>query len=85
MGCGSASGTSPETVVYTPAPGDDGVGTYTVRVCDFADTFAWDEPRDYSGQSVIVEPMTVPNIGRFGILQDPQGAVFGIIKGEPAS
>jgi uncharacterized protein len=37
------------------------------------------------GASVIVEPMDVPNIGRFAILQDPQGAVFGIIKGEPAS
>jgi predicted enzyme related to lactoylglutathione lyase len=37
------------------------------------------------GASVIVEPIDVPNIGRFAVLQDPQGAVFGIIKGEPAS
>jgi extracellular elastinolytic metalloproteinase len=47
------TGTSPETVVYTPA--DDGVGTYTVRVCDFADGAGWGEPRDYSGQVAFSE------------------------------
>jgi hypothetical protein len=34
------------------------------------------------GAGVIVEPMDVPTVGRFAILKDPQGAVFGIIKGE---
>jgi uncharacterized protein len=37
------------------------------------------------GARVIVEPMDIPNIGRFAVLSDPQGAVFGIIKGEPTS
>jgi predicted enzyme related to lactoylglutathione lyase len=37
------------------------------------------------GAAVLVEPMDVPTVGRFAILKDPQGAVFGIIKGEPAS
>ena len=37
------------------------------------------------GATVIVEPMDVPTVGRFAILQDPQGAVFGIIRGEPAA
>jgi hypothetical protein len=37
------------------------------------------------GAETIVEPMDVPTVGRFAILKDPQGAVFGIIKGEPAS
>jgi predicted enzyme related to lactoylglutathione lyase len=36
------------------------------------------------GAGVIVEPMDVPNVGRFAILKDPQGAVFGIIRNEPA-
>jgi predicted enzyme related to lactoylglutathione lyase len=36
------------------------------------------------GAGVIVEPMDVPTVGRFAILKDPQGAVFGIIKGEPS-
>jgi uncharacterized protein len=37
------------------------------------------------GATAIVEPMDVPTVGRFAVLQDPQGAVFGVIKGEPAS
>jgi predicted enzyme related to lactoylglutathione lyase len=37
------------------------------------------------GAEVIVEPMDVPNVGRFAILKDPQGAVLGVIKGEPTS
>jgi predicted enzyme related to lactoylglutathione lyase len=37
------------------------------------------------GAEVLVEPMDVPTVGRFAILKDPQGAVFGILKGEPAS
>jgi uncharacterized protein len=35
------------------------------------------------GATVMVEPMDVPTVGRFAILRDPQGAAFGIIKGEP--
>jgi predicted enzyme related to lactoylglutathione lyase len=37
------------------------------------------------GANAIVEPMDVPTVGRFAVLADPQGAVFGVIKGEPAS
>ncbi len=37
------------------------------------------------GAQALVEPMDIPNIGRFAVLKDPQGAVFGIIKGEPTS
>lgn len=37
------------------------------------------------GAAIIVEPMDIPNIGRFAIIQDPQGAVFGIIYGESPS
>jgi predicted enzyme related to lactoylglutathione lyase len=36
------------------------------------------------GGTVIVEPMDIPNnIGRFSVLQDPAGAVFGLFKGTP--
>jgi uncharacterized protein len=35
------------------------------------------------GGGVLVEPMDVPTVGRFAILTDPQGAVFGVIKTEP--
>jgi uncharacterized protein len=37
------------------------------------------------GGDPLVEPMDVPTVGRFAVLKDPQGAVFGIIKGEPTS
>jgi uncharacterized protein len=37
------------------------------------------------GAETIVEPMDVPNVGRFAVLKDPQGAVFGIIRGDSPS
>jgi predicted enzyme related to lactoylglutathione lyase len=37
------------------------------------------------GAEILVEPMDIPGIGRFAIIKDPQGAVFGIIRGEPTS
>ena len=33
------------------------------------------------GATVMAEPMDVPNVGRFAVLQDPQGAVFGLLAG----
>jgi hypothetical protein len=41
------TGTSPEALAYDPP--DEGRGTYTVELCDFADGTGWIEPRDYSG------------------------------------
>ena len=35
------------------------------------------------GAKTIVPPQDVPAVGRFAVLQDPQGAVFSIIKLEP--
>jgi uncharacterized protein len=32
------------------------------------------------GGKTFVPPTDIPNIGRFAVIQDPQGAVFGIIK-----
>ena len=37
------------------------------------------------GGSALMEPMDVPTVGRIAVLSDPQRAVFGIIKPEPAS
>lgn len=37
------------------------------------------------GGSTLLEPMDVPNVGRVGLLQDPQGAPIGIIKPQPPS
>ncbi|MFL5824745.1 MAG: VOC family protein [Solirubrobacteraceae bacterium] len=35
------------------------------------------------GGSTLAAPMDVPNVGRIAILQDPQGATFGILRPEP--
>lgn len=37
-----------------------------------------------SGAREIKPPADIPNIGRFSILMDPQGAVFALFKGGPA-
>jgi predicted enzyme related to lactoylglutathione lyase len=37
------------------------------------------------GATVMVPPTDIPNIGRFAILNDPQGADFAIIRMEPPS
>jgi predicted enzyme related to lactoylglutathione lyase len=37
------------------------------------------------GGSPLMEPMDVPKVGRIGVIRDPQGATFGIIKPDPAS
>jgi predicted enzyme related to lactoylglutathione lyase len=36
------------------------------------------------GGTVLAEPMDVPKVGRIGVLRDPQGATFGIIRPDPA-
>jgi uncharacterized protein len=37
------------------------------------------------GGATLLEPMDVPKVGRLAVLQDPQGATFGIIRPDPAS
>jgi uncharacterized protein len=37
------------------------------------------------GATIHVEPTDIPNVGRFSVLQDPAGAVFGLFKGIPQS
>ncbi len=32
------------------------------------------------GGTITVPPMDIPDVGRFAVIQDPQGAFFGIIK-----
>jgi predicted enzyme related to lactoylglutathione lyase len=31
-----------------------------------------------------VEPRDIPTVGRFAVVQDPAGAVFGLFKGSEA-
>ena len=60
----------------TPAPhwlvyiGTDDVDASTARAKEL-------------GATVYVEPADIPNVGRFSVIQDPTGAVFGLFKGIP--
>ena len=36
-----------------------------------------------NGGRVIVPPADIPNVGRYAVLADPQGATFGVIKNAP--
>jgi uncharacterized protein len=36
------------------------------------------------GATLIVEGMDIPNVGRFAVIQDPVGAVFGVFQGNEA-
>ena len=38
--------------------------------------------KDLGGQ-IVVPPTDIPGVGRFSVLQDPQGASFSVIKGAP--
>jgi predicted enzyme related to lactoylglutathione lyase len=48
---------------------------FAVADCDASTTKASE-----LGGKVIAPPMDIPNIGRFSIVQDPQGAVFALFK-----
>ncbi len=61
--------TSPEVLVYDPA--DSGVGTYTVRVCDFGDAAAWLLVNTYNGQIVFN-----PADAQAGLPYPPKWKVF---------
>ena len=37
------------------------------------------------GADVMIEPMDVPNVGTLAYLHDPQGALFAVIKFDPAT
>ncbi len=53
-----------------------------VAVADADATTA--KARELGGEALL-EPMDVPQVGRLAVLRDAQGAVFGIIRGEPRS
>jgi len=36
------------------------------------------------GATVVMPPTDIPDVGRFSIISDPQGAGFAVIKGVPA-
>lgn len=51
------------------------IAYYAVADCD-----ATAEKAKSMGAALIVPPTDIPNVGRFATIQDPQGAVFAVIK-----
>lgn len=47
---------------------------FAVTDCDATAAMAQD-----LGGTILVSPTDIPDVGRFAVLQDPQGAVFAII------
>jgi uncharacterized protein len=66
-------------------PQDASIPTHWQPYVAVDDTDATTAKAKELGGSALLEPMDVPTIGRIAVLRDPQGAVFGIIKPEPAS
>jgi hypothetical protein len=64
-----ATGAPPSWLAYIGVPNADATVEQTTRL----------------GGKVLVPAQSVPGVGRFAILQDPQGAAFAVIKGEPSS
>jgi uncharacterized protein len=58
---------------------------HTAWVTYFAveDVDAKTEAAKAAGASQVVPPSDIPNVGRFSWLRDPQGALFGLFKGNP--
>jgi predicted enzyme related to lactoylglutathione lyase len=52
---------------------------------DVADCDACVEKAKSLGANVCMPPVDIPNVGRFAVLQDPQGAAFNVIKLNPHS
>jgi uncharacterized protein len=78
----------PDAGCHKLGAGSDGAGikprwnTYIST----ADVDAMLPPALAQGGSVVVPPMDIPRVGRFAMLADPQGAVFGLLyRNEPAA
>lgn len=58
----------------------EGVPSFWLPYFAVDDCDATFEKSNSLGGSAIMPPMTYPNVGRFAILNDPQGATFAVIK-----
>jgi predicted enzyme related to lactoylglutathione lyase len=61
----------------------EGMPSYWLVYFEVADTDATVATARQQGGKAMVEPTDIPNVGRFAVLTDPQGAAFGVIKSVP--
>jgi hypothetical protein len=74
------NGDRPAGGMYSPTPDMGPVPPHWLVYFAVDDTDAKVEKAKELGAKIIVPPADIPNTGRFAVIQDPQGAVFGIIK-----
>ncbi len=74
------NGDRPAGGMYEPPPELGEVPPHWLVYFAVADTDAMVAKASELGGRVCAPPMDIPGTGRFAIIQDPQGAAFGIIK-----
>lgn len=74
------NGERPAGGMYQPTPEMGNVPPHWLAYFAVNDTDATVKKAGELGATTIAPPMDIPGVGRFAIIQDPQGAVFGIIK-----
>ena len=71
--------------MYKPTPEMGEIPANWLTYFAVSDTDATAKKATELGAKAIVPPADIPEVGRFAVIQDPQGAVFGIIKLNPRS
>lgn len=74
------NGDRPAGGMYKPTPEMGEIPPNWLAYFAVSDTDAKVSKAKELGATIIVPPMDIPEVGRFAVIQDPQGAVFGIIK-----
>ena len=74
------NGERPAGGMYEPTPEMGDIPPHWLAYFAVDDTDAMVKKAGELGATTIVPPMDIPDTGRFAIIQDPQGAAFGIIK-----
>lgn len=74
------NGDRPAGGMYTPTPDMGEVSPHWLVYFAVDDTDAMAGKAGELGGKIILPPADIPGTGRFAVVEDPQGAVFGIIK-----
>jgi uncharacterized protein len=74
------NGGRPAGGMYTPTPEMGAIPPNWLVYFAVDDTDAKLAKANELGATTIAPAMDIPSVGRFAVIQDPQGAVFGIIK-----
>ncbi len=74
------NGDQPAGGMYTPTPEMGEIPPHWLVYFAVDDVDAKLTKAGELGSTTIVPAMDIPDVGRFAVIQDPQGAVFGIIK-----